>query len=478
MIKLPNELPRLNENKKSAPSTLNDAEKKYINNVLSQNIQYTARQGIIDLLADDNRNLDEECGYPTTITINDYQILFERNGIGSRIIRLWPEESWIVTPEVVEDDEKDATAFEKEWKELEKTFHIYSNLLRVDILSGIGQFGVLLLGLSDGKGLDEEVEGDKHDLLYIKPLSQYVIKVSKTDTDVTSKRYGLPVIYTLKTESLEGEINQTEILVHYTRVVHITDNRMVGDVYGIPRAQPVYNYVIDTKKLLGPSAEMFYKGAFPGIAFEATPERTKPLTTAERTSLRSEFLNYSNSLQRYLALVGVTVKNLEVQVASPTDHFMSQLKAISITIGVPYRKLMGSEEAKLASNEDTKTWNKRVVKRQNDYVSPFIIRAVIDRFIELGVLSEPKEYTVKWPSIEGLDPKDSATVLKDRTEAMIKYVSGGVEVLMPPQVFLTEEMGFNDDEAEAILKEADLFVDDKIDEDELDEDDGLNEDGQ
>ena len=331
-----------------------------------------------------------------------------------------------------------------------------------------------MLGLSDGLNLNEEVQSSNLELLYVKPLSHYVIEIKERENDVTSPRYSLPKFYSLKTESVDGELSAGETMVHHSRIVHIADNRLTSDVYGTPRAQNVYNYLLDLKKLLGGSAEMFWKGAFPGIAFEANPERTKSLTTAEKTALRTEFLAYTNSLQRYMALVGVTVRNLEVQVADPASHFTTQLKAIGITLGVPYRKLLGSEEAKLASNEDTKTWNKRVVKRQHDYVSPMVIRPFIDRLIELGVLSEPKEYEIKWPSIEELDPKDSATVLKDRTEAMVKYVSGGVDVLMSPQVFLTEEMGFSDDEAQAIIDEAEVWVDDKVDESEMSMEDGTD----
>ena len=445
----------------------NQAEKDYLQKVFAENTQYTMRREIIDALTNSNRDIDLECGYPTNIKVEDYQKLFNRNGIGSRIIRLWPEESWLVVPEIIETDDATETAFEKEWKELEKQFNLYSNLLRVDTLSGIGCFGALLLGLSDGLNLNEEIQSNSLELLYVKPLSHYVIEIKERENDVTSPRYSLPKFYSLKTESVDGELSAGETMVHHSRIVHIADNRMTSDVYGMPRAQNVYNYLLDLKKLLGGSAEMFWKGAFPGIAFEANPERTKSLTTAEKTALRTEFLAYTNSLQRYMALVGVTVRNLEVQVADPASHFMTQLKAIGITLGVPYRKLLGSEEAKLASNEDTKTWNKRVVKRQHDYVSPMIIRPFIDRIIELGVLPEPKEYEIKWPSIEELDPKDSATVLKDRTEAMVKYVSGGVDVLMPPQIFLTEEMGFSDDEAQAIIDEAEVWVDDKVDESEM-----------
>lgn len=456
----------------------NQAEKDYLQKVFAENTQYTMRREIIDALTSSNRDIDLECGYPTNIKVADYQKLFDRNGIGSRIIRLWPEESWIVVPEIAENDDATETPFEKEWKDLEKQFNLYSNLLRIDMLSGIGCFGALLLGLSDGLNLNEEVQNNNLELLYVKPLSHYVIEIKERENDVTSPRYSLPTFYSLKTESVDGELSSGETMVHHSRIIHIADNRLTSDVYGTPRAQNVYNYLLDLKKLLGGSAEMFWKGAFPGVAFEANPERTKSLTTAEKTALRTEFLAYTNSLQRFMALVGVTVRNLEVQVADPASHFMTQLKAIGITLGVPYRKLLGSEEAKLASNEDTKTWNKRVVKRQHDYVSPMIIRPFIDRLIELGILSGPKEYEIKWPSIEELDPKDSATVLKDRTEAMVKYVSGGVDVLMPPQVFLTEEMGFSDDEAKAIIDEAEVWVDDKVDESEMGMEDDTNKDRQ
>lgn len=431
---------------------------------------FTMRRELIQKMLEDTRDIDLECGYPTTIGVADYQNMYDRNGIGNRIVRLWPEECWNVLPEIVEDDESDETKFEKAWKELEQEFHLLSYLYRLDVLSGIGRYGVLLIGVSDGKPLSEPIEASKKlELIYLKVFSESVVEVKSKETDFKSPRYGLPKTYSIKTEAVDGELSAGQVDLHWTRVIHVADNRAVSETFGTPRLKTTYNYVLDIKKTLGGSAEMFWKGAFPGYVFEVSPERTTALTTAEKKTMREEFLNFSNKLQRYMALTGVTAKSLTPQVADPSSHFVAQLKAIAITLGVPFRMFMGSEQAKLASTQDTKTWSRRVAKRQNDYLTPFMIRPTLDRFIELGILDEPKSYEAKWPTLEELDPKDASEIAKNKTEAMAKYTTAGVEQIMPPLQFLTTVLGYTDEEAEAILKEALLFVDDKVDESDLEE---------
>lgn len=428
---------------------------------------YTLRRELIQKMLNDTRDIDLECGYPSAIKINDYATMFDRNGVGTRVVKLWPEECWNVIPEIVED-EKNETSFEKKWKELDKKFHISDYLYRIDVLSGIGRFGVLLLGVNDGKKLSEPLDKKNCELIYLKPLSEYVVTVKDKEKEATSPRFGLPTRYALKTEAVDGEMNAGETEVHWTRVIHVADNRGVSETFGTPRLEPVYNYVLDLKKTLGGSAEMFWKGGFPGYAFEATPERTDPLTTEEKAALREEFLNFSNKLQRYIALVGVTAKSMTPQIADPQPQFSTQLKAMCVTLGVPYRVFMGTEESKLAGSQDDKRWNRRVSKRQNSYLTPRLVRPLVDRLIELGVLPEAG-YEVKWPSLEELDPKEASEVAKNKTEAMTKYAAAGVEAVMGPRHFLTLVLGFTDDEADDITKEAETWVDDHLSENDLED---------
>lgn len=444
---------------------MNDNERQLLTNA------FTMRRELIQKLLDDTRNLDLECGYPDSISVADYQRMYDRNGVSTRVAELLPNECWNVVPEIAEDEKETETEFEKTWKELDRKFHFCHYLHRLDVLSGVGQYGVLLIGLNDGKKLSEEVKADKCELTYLKPFSEYFISIGTKEKDVSSPRYGLPVTYLIKSENLDGTLDAvTTTSVHWTRVIHVADNRGVSDVYGIPRMQSVYNYLLDLKKLLGGSAEMFWKGGFPGYAFEVNKERSAALTPEEKTELRTEFLNFSNKLQRYIALVGITAKSLEMQVADPKGHFDTQIKAIGITLGVPYRIFMGSEEAKIASQTDTKTWSRRVSQRQVNYLTPLVVRPFVDRLIELGIMPEPKEYVVKWPSLDEIDPKDAATIAKDKTESLSKYVTTGTDTVIPPFQFLTLVMGFTKDEAEAIIKEAESYQDDREDEEDLDED--------
>ena len=431
---------------------------------------YTMRREIIEKMTDETRDIDLECGYPTTLKIADYEIVFGRNGIGTRVVMLWPEECWNTTPDITEGEDTEETAFEKAWKDLEKKFRVLDYLFRADVLSGVGRYGALLIGVSDGLTLDMPVvAGKKLELTYLKPLCEGVLDIEALEPDVKSPRFGQPTFYTIKTDTIDGELNTQTIKIHYSRVIHLADNRKVSDVFGTPRLEPVFNYILDLKKLLGGSAEMFWKGGFPGYAFEVNPERTTALTTTEKTELREEFLNFSNKLQRYIALTGVTAKSLAMQVADPSNHFLTQMKAVGIALGIPYRKLMGSEEAKLASADDNKTWTRRVVKRQVSYVTPRIIRPFIDKLIEWGILPEPKDgYEVKWPSLDELDPKDAAIVMKDKVEAMAKYIVSGADSLIPPHQFFTLIMGWTDEEATEIEKAAVIWLKDHPPEEEPD----------
>lgn len=118
---------------------------------------------------DERRNIEEECGYPpidSQIDSHFYRNLWERDPIAARVVEVLPKECWQVQPLVYElEKSEQPTAFEEAWDALgrslvvgsqgwhqdEKGSPVWEYLLRADILSGIGQYGVILLGLDDIK---------------------------------------------------------------------------------------------------------------------------------------------------------------------------------------------------------------------------------------------------------------------------------------------------------------------------------------
>jgi len=436
------------------------------------------------------KDINFECGYPNVIVTAEYKEMYKRSGTAKRVVRILPEETWASEPTIYETEDAGETVFEKELTALMKKRNILQYLQRIDSLSGIGEFGVLLLGINDGKELSVPVEGinlatgekagnKKHELIYLKPFDQSAVDIKTVELSRTSPRYGFPTSYNINFESgTAGDIKMSQE-VHWTRVIHIADGRDSSEVYGTPRMECVYNRLLDLRKILGGSGEMFWRGGFPGLSFES--EGGPEAAEMDVASLKDQVENYMQGLQRYFASEGVTVKSLAPQVAGPKEHVDVNMRQIAISLGIPYRIFLGSEEAKLASSEDKETWNARLSRRQYGYVNPFIIRPCIDRLIILSILPEPKEYFIDWPDLSAPTDKDIADIGKVRTESLSAYVASGINQLIPPVEYLTLILGMTMDEAKAIEKASGLFadlekpLDEDIDDDDIEDIDDNNE---
>lgn len=130
---------------------------------------------------DPQRNINKECGYHEgSIPILSYRQMYDRDCISARVVEVLPMESWQVQPSVYEDEDSETnTPFEEAWKRIHKDLNgarsgmagkgswyqdeegslIWSYMLRLDVQSGIGHYGVMLLGIDDGRDLSEPVEG-------------------------------------------------------------------------------------------------------------------------------------------------------------------------------------------------------------------------------------------------------------------------------------------------------------------------------
>lgn len=439
----------------------------------------TTRADILKKLFDPRRDIDEECGYPKTITEAQYRRMYDR-GLGRRVVDLYPSETWKEFPRIYEDPDPEATTpFERALEVLEDKKHIMHYMQRADELSGIGHYGVILWGIADGAatladpvdGYEgwEELTGDPgymaptRRLLYIRVLDESLVRIAEYERDVMSPRYGMPVYYsitladprTLESGATESPPDYTEQRVHWTRITHIADNRKTSEIIGSPRQEPVWDRLYDLRKVLSGNGEMFWKGGFPGFSLETQPGYEN--ATLDEETTRQAMFDYMNGMQRYINLVGMSAKSLSPQVADPTASFESQIKAICVTLGVPYRVFMGIEEGVVAGDQATNAWEGRLKNRQTRYVTPMIIDPVLQRLIDFGVLpptKEPSGWTVEWPDQTEPTEDETATVAVKKTEAMAKYVGGGVDVLVPPLEFLTLILGMDDDTAMSILDAA------------------------
>src|ERR1019366_7355868 len=95
------------------------------------------------------RDLYRALGYQVVLYPKDYRFRYLRNAIANRVVEAFPRACWRDDVDVYEDeDEKVTTKFETAWADLSERLHIQSMFQRVDIVAGLGRFGLLLIGAS------------------------------------------------------------------------------------------------------------------------------------------------------------------------------------------------------------------------------------------------------------------------------------------------------------------------------------------
>ena len=476
---------------------------------LIANAVMTRAELMAGLLENNKRDLNRECQYPDNPTFKDYYDLFVREGVANRAIRIICEESWQVDPHVYETEDQTETQFEMMLNKIVEHRNLWHYLERLDVISGIGQFAVMLIGIDDGQQLDvpaytinskgEVQEADRqHEITYLRVYSQKVTKVSKYVEDPTNPRFGLPEFYAIDLTAVDDESKrdsftpenyaspkeiQTEnaegTKVHWTRVIHFcdTDNCVDSEIFALPRAEPNINRLLDIRKILGGSAESHWKGGFPGFSIETKDKDGGAVI--DSAAIRQQVEGMMHTLRRYMTLDGATVNTLDSQIADPEPHFKVQVMALAMQIGCPYRKLLGTEEAKLAGAQDTIDWNRRLQRRQAKILSPRLIRETVNRFMALGVLPTVETYFVDWEDLFAPSDKEKADVAEVMTKLMAMYVTSELSTLIPPLEFFTVVVGWDQATAQAVLDAAydQLADEDKLldhdhnhDEDEADED--------
>lgn len=465
--------------------------KHHFGNILNEHLTRNATLGQRTSTAnlhDPRRDINKECGYPETelLTVEHFQDLFDRHAVAQRVVEAWPDECWQIYPEVFEDEDPDVkTDFEQALQDINKTlrgqsYHLpeqdtmglWSLCRTADILSGIGFFGIILLGVDDSKDLSEEVAGVNDDgtyspqqretkLTYLRTFSESVIDIATVETDEKSPRFGMPKTYKIKFDDTNDNFGQPALTsanksleVHWSRIIHIVDNATNSIVFGVPRLRPIYNNIMDLSKVYSGSGEMYWRGALPGWSFETHPQLGGDVNV-DVSSMRDEVEDLMNGLQRYLFSSGISAKSLAPQVSDPTAQIKIQLEAICIQTGIPMRKLLGSERGELSSSDDDRSLKRKTKARHMNYCNPQIVIPLMDRLIGIGVLPEPTEgYTIRWPDGSELSAEQEDDRLVKRTAAAAQFVTSGMDTVVPPKHYFTRWVGLEDREVDEMLSEA------------------------
>lgn len=418
------------------------------------------------------RDLDRECGYPDNIDLSLYHRMFERNGIAARIVELFPDECWALDPDVYSTENLEETdPLEEATKQLNEDIDLWHHCHKADIQSRIGHYGILFLGLNDGLALDQPVRGfdfqgepikdapqPEWKLNYIRAFPEREATMGDRETDPASPRYGHPVWYNVKflaKNEIQGassaQPGMFDKKIHWTRVLHIAETKSTSSqIVGMPALQRPWNDCLDVRKILGADGEGFWKAGFPGLAITTQPGIENPELDME--AVREQIFKYFAKTQRYLAASQVDINTLAPNIADPNAHFLVHIKAICISLGIPWRIFVGSEEAKLAADQDALSWVARVKTRQDKYLLPMLIRPLIKLLMKYGVLPRVSRPKYAWGDLNTPTPQDVADIGESRSRCIQLYMTSGAAAFIRPLHFLTYIMGLSLAQAQEIVK--------------------------
>ena len=404
------------------------------------------------------RDLYSALGYPKSdeIKYQDYVAKYLREGIAGAVINRPAKATWRGPVSVTEKTEMEKSPFENSYQELENTIQLKSKFLRADKLSGIGTYSVLMLGLSDVNQVEDfrqpVIPSNNLNLLYVKPFGQENAVIHLFDNNPSSERFGLPEIYQITITNPATRASSV-LYVHHSRVLHITRELLENEVEGVPTLKRIYNRLMDLEKLVGGSAEMFWRGARPGM--QSKVDQDYSLGPEERQKLEEQLDEYDHDLRRFFVAKGVNIESLQQQVADPSNHFDIQLQVISSETGIPKRILSGSERGEMASTQDRTAWLEMIQDRREEFAEPAIIRKFVDKLVMYKVMPKPNggDYVVDWKDLFAPSEKEQAEVGGIRADALKAYAQSTASQYLTFEKFAKHFLGLSQDVVDKIVEE-------------------------
>lgn len=371
-----------------------------------------------------NRDLYQVLGYKTELLFDDYLAKFSRGDIASRVVEAPAEDTWRDEPEAQEgqgEEAKTETPFTKQLTAVLTELDAWAQFENVDTLAGIGHYAVLFIGFGDegeGAALDTAVSPTAKPA-YLSAYSEGQATIHQIEKDTKSPRMGLPLTYKIKFDEL-GKATT----VHYSRVIHIAEKARHGRVYGTPRLQRVYNRLDDLEKVIGGSAEAFWKLVYKGIIISLKDGYLPPEDEDEINEMTQKIEDYINDIARFMMIDGYDVKELGSQTVDPSAMIDVLVSIIAAATGIPKRLLIGAELGNIASTQDAANWAGRISARRTRFAEPRILRPFVEMLAAHGVITIPAAgYSWKWKPLFELDGLQTAQIGYVRAQTL-KAVSG------------------------------------------------------
>lgn len=378
------------------------------------------------------RDLYTTFGYTKVFAYEEGLMRYRRLGVVSRIVNAYPDAVWTRPPQLIEGAGEKCSVgpIHHAVFDLNKAIKLYHYVNRADRLAGVGPYSCILLGFDDVKSNADLVRpvGGRVGIAYLQAYGYGQCQVVEWESDASSPYFGMPRIYGLgmmgnvpvagaDVQSATAPVSWVN--VHRDRIVHVIDSPLDNDVYGYPILERIYNCMDDAEKVVGGSAEMFWLNGRGGMHIDVDKETQ--FTEVHAKDLRQQIDDFQNDLTRVLRTRGVDIKQLGAQGVNPEPVFNVIMSMVSIATGIPQRIFIGSEQGKLASEQDRASWAIRINERRTLQAEPVVLRPLIERLQKFGVVPEG-DFMFQWPEAFQMSPLERSQTSAQQARAAANTV--------------------------------------------------------
>lgn len=376
--------------------------------------------------------------YDRNPDIDDYYASFLRSRYGGPVVTIPAETAWRDPPDIEDEQDTDSetdTPFESELASLVNDHRLWNYGKRADTLAGIGEFGVLVLELDDIDGPDgfKQPADNASELTGLRPFSQKSVESLATGGP-GSGRWGEPVGYRLDLSDEDDTEDETpaaifsdesgdatgpdEMWVHHSRVIHIPSDGLLDDeVRGQPRQEGCWNTLTDIEKTMGSAAELAYRASAWGLALNVAKDFN---VQDGGDDLRENVRRWYHGLEPILRTQGMEdIQNLGGADIDPAPIVDPNIEALAARTGIPQKVLKGNESGEVAGSQDLREFYGKIQERREQFVTPHIVRALVQRLIDLGVLDAPSggDFAVEWSPLAQEDEQEQSEIQYNRARS-------------------------------------------------------------
>jgi hypothetical protein len=384
-----------------------------------------------------NRNLYETFGYNTRPMHVNFLQKYLRQGVATRVIDAPVDALWTDIPTL-----EGTAEFESAWTKLLSKHAIFPALAQADRFAGLGMYSVLVIGIDDGRQLDQPVNTARtNNIIFLQPYLEGSVEIIELDQNPFSPRFGMPVMYKVtprdimtKNSSLLMGKTQQAFRAHWTRVLHLADRTLESPIYGHSRLEPIYNDLDDLQKVSGGSAETYWLTANRGLHVDI--DKDLELDEDDAGDLSDEIDEYQHGLRRIIRTRGTKVTNLGSDIADPKGPFTVIISLISAATGIPQRVLLGAEAGQLASQQDRANWANRCAERIANWGEPKVLKPFVGKLQDMKVLPGTiDKVSIKWAETFKMNPLERGQTSAQQARS-ITNVARAMETAQKIQVDL------------------------------------------